>query len=130
MSQVSNSSTVKKFESNMIVGRQHGAVYSDSGYALTLTHSHAIVWPYAVNAPSPETFTFALPYPSKHISDPLPLGSLVSASASSAEPGLVVVIPTTGKVTYWESIASAATLDLIRQQRNGVELTIPGILSG
>jgi nuclear pore complex protein Nup133 len=41
-----------------------------------------------------------------------------------------VVIPTTGKVTYWESIASAATLDLIRQQRNGVETTIQGMLSG
>ena len=42
----------------------------------------------------------------------------------------MVVIPSTGKVTYWESIASAATLDLIRQQRNGVELTIPGMYSG
>lgn len=113
-----------------VTARQHGAVYSDTGYAITLTHSHAIVWPYAVTVPSPETFTFALPYPSKHVSDPLPLGSLVSASASSAEPGLVVVIPSTGKITYWESIASAATLDLIRQQRNGVELTIPGMYSG
>jgi nuclear pore complex protein Nup133 len=54
---------------------------------------------------------------------------LVSASASSSEPGLVVVVPTTGKITYWESIASAATLDL-RLQRNGVELAIAGMLSG
>lgn len=78
---------------------------------------------------SPETFTFALPSPSKHVSDPLPLGCLVSASASSSDPGLVVVVPTTGRITYWESISSAATLDL-RLQRSGVELTIPGILSG
>ena len=41
----------------------------------------------------------------------------------------MVVIPTTGKITYWESIASAATLDL-RLQRNGVELSIVGMLSG
>ncbi|KAH8685964.1 Non-repetitive/WGA-negative nucleoporin C-terminal-domain-containing protein [Tricladium varicosporioides] len=109
--------------------RQHGAIYSDSGYALSLTHTHAIVWPYAVNAPSPETFTFAIPQPSKHFTDPLPLGSLVSASASSSEPGLVVVVPTTGRITYWESIASAATLDL-RLQRNGVELSISGMYSG
>ncbi|KAF4636233.1 hypothetical protein G7Y89_g1852 [Cudoniella acicularis] len=108
--------------------RQHGAIYSDSGYALSLTHTHAIVWPYAINVASPETFTFAIPHPSKHLSDPLPLGSLVSASASSSEPGLVVV-PTTGKITYWESIASAATLDL-RLQRNGVDLSISGMLSG
>ncbi|KAH7356516.1 Non-repetitive/WGA-negative nucleoporin C-terminal-domain-containing protein [Rhexocercosporidium sp. MPI-PUGE-AT-0058] len=108
---------------------QHGAINSDSGYALTLTHTHAIVWPYAANIQSPETFTFALPQPSKHASDPLPLGSLVSHSASSTEPGLVVVIPTSGKITYWESVSSAATLDL-RLQRNGVELSIPGMLSG
>lgn len=87
------------------------------------------MWPYVANTPSPETFTFALPHPSKHTSDPLPIGSLVSASASSLEPGLVVVIPTTGRIIYWESIASAATLDL-RLQRNGVELSIPGMLSG
>ena len=108
---------------------QHGAINSENGYALTLTHTHAIVWPYAANIQSPETFTFALPQPSKRASDPLPLGSLVSHSASSTEPGLVVVIPTSGKITYWESVSSAATLDL-RLQRNGVDLSIPGMMSG
>jgi nuclear pore complex protein Nup133 len=39
-------------------------------------------------------------------------------------------MPTSGRITYWESIASATTLDLIRQQRNGVELTISGLLHG
>ncbi|KAH8821044.1 Non-repetitive/WGA-negative nucleoporin C-terminal-domain-containing protein [Xylogone sp. PMI_703] len=112
------------------IGHQHGAIFSENGYALALTHTHAVVWPYAVNTPSPETFTFTLPYPSKHISDPLPLGTLVSASASNPDPGLVVIIPTSGKITYWESIASAATLDLIREQRNGIESSIQGILSG
>ncbi|KAL5345102.1 hypothetical protein ACLOAV_010056, partial [Pseudogymnoascus australis] len=111
-------------------GRQHGAIYSDSGYALAFTTTHALVWPYALNTTNPETFTFALPYPAKHTSEHLPLGSLVSASASTPEPGLVVVMPSSGKITYWESIASAATLDLIQQQRNGVELTIPGLLHG
>ncbi|QSZ32551.1 hypothetical protein DSL72_002129 [Monilinia vaccinii-corymbosi] len=113
-----------------VTARQHGAIFSDSGYALALTHSHAFVWPYAVNIPSPETFTFTLPHSTKHGSDPLPLGSLVSPSASSPEPGLVIVIPTTGKITYWESIASAATLDLIKLKSNGVGSTIPGMLSG
>ncbi|KAN0108353.1 Non-repetitive/WGA-negative nucleoporin C-terminal domain containing protein [Hyaloscypha variabilis] len=112
-----------------VTDHQHGAIYSDSGYALTLTHTHAIVWPYAVNIPSPETFSFELPHPSKPATSPLPLGTLVSASASSSEPGLVVVIPSSGKVTYWETISSAATLDL-RLQRNGVDTTIQGMLSG
>ncbi|CAG8960167.1 hypothetical protein HYFRA_00010646 [Hymenoscyphus fraxineus] len=111
------------------MSRQHGAIYSDSGYALALTHTHAIVWPYTAHEASPESFSFALPEASKNTFDPLPLGSLVSASASSEEPGLVVIIPNTGKITYWESIASAATLNL-RLQRNGVEEKIAGMMSG
>ena len=38
-------------------------------------------------------------------------------------------MPTTGKVSYWESISSAATLDFLRQQRNGVEDVINGLSS-
>lgn len=110
-------------------GRQHGTVDSSTGYALTVTHTHAVVWPYAVATPSPESFVFTLPYPSRHLSDPLPLASLVSPSASSSEPGLVVVMPTSGKITYWESISSATTLDFMRQQRNGVEDSISGMWS-
>ncbi|WYZ41863.1 hypothetical protein EsH8_V_000758 [Colletotrichum jinshuiense] len=109
--------------------KQHGGIFSN-GYALTLTQTHAIVWPYTTPTQSPETFTFTLPYPSKHASDPLPLGCLVSPSASSTEPGLVVVMPVSGKIAYWESISSAATLDFIRQQRHGVEGSVSGMFSG
>lgn len=110
-------------------GHQHGSIYSANGYAVSLTHTHAIVWAYTTNGPTPETFTFTLPYPSRHASDPLPLGALVAPSASSEEPGLVVVMPTTGKVSYWESISSAATLDFLHQQRTSVEDVVPGISS-
>jgi nuclear pore complex protein Nup133 len=109
--------------------RQHGAIYSSTGYALTLTHTHALVWPYTATNPSPETFTFALPYPSKHQSEPLPLGALVPPTTSHDEPGLVVVMPVSGKISYWESISSAATLDFIRQQRSGVDGSISGMWS-
>ncbi|KAI1372891.1 Nup133 N terminal like-domain-containing protein [Hypoxylon crocopeplum] len=110
--------------------RQHGSADSSTGYALSLSHTHAIVWPYATPTPSPEFFAFTLPYPSKHSTDPLPLGALVPPSASSSEPGLVIVMPTSGKVSYWESISSATTLDFIRQQQSGIEDSIPGMLSG
>ncbi|TGJ81546.1 hypothetical protein E0Z10_g7213 [Xylaria hypoxylon] len=110
--------------------RQHGFVDTSIGCALSLTHTHAVVWPYAAASPSPESFTFTLPYPSKHSTDPLPLGLLVSPSASSSEPGLVVVMPTSGRITYWESISSATTLDFMRQQRTGVEDFISGMYSG
>ena len=103
---------------------------TSTGFALSLTHTHAVVWPYTAPALSPESFTFTLPYPSKHATDPLPLGLLVSPSASSSEPGLVVVMPTSGKITYWESISSATTLDFMRQQRTGVEDSISGMCSG
>ncbi|KAK6222952.1 hypothetical protein LQW54_000764 [Pestalotiopsis sp. IQ-011] len=109
--------------------RQHGFLDPSTGYALSLTHTHAVVWPYAASSPSPESFVFSLPYPSRHSSDPLPLGSLTPPSASSSEPGLVVVMPTSGNITYWESISSATTLDFIRQQRNGVEDSISGMWS-
>ncbi|KAI1001884.1 Nucleoporin [Podosphaera aphanis] len=108
---------------------QHGAIYSELGYALTLTHTHAIIWLYAANISSPEVFVFALNHHHNNKTDPLPIGSLVSSSASSPNPGLVVIIPTTGKITYWESISCAATLDF-RLQRNGVEHTITGLASG
>ncbi|RKF47375.1 Nucleoporin NUP133 [Golovinomyces cichoracearum] len=109
--------------------RQHGSFNSRNGYALVLTHTHAFVWLYSVNSSSPETFMFTLDQSSNLTSGPLPIGSLVSASASSSIPGLVVVIPSTGKVTYWESVSSAATYDL-KLQKNGVELTIPGLSFG
>lgn len=110
--------------------RQHGSADSSTGYALSLSHTHAIVWPYATHTQSPESFTFTLPYPSKHSTDPLPLGALVPPSASSSEPGLVVVMPSSGKVTYWESISSATTLDFMRHQQNGIEDSITGMFSG
>ncbi|KAI9851477.1 MAG: hypothetical protein M1838_003552 [Thelocarpon superellum] len=107
-----------------------GGVFGDASYAVALTATHALVWPYTSTAPSPETFSFTLPYPSKNSSDPLPLGALVTASTATVEPGLVVVMPSTGKITYWESITSAAALDLIRQQRLGVEGSVGSLLSG
>ncbi|KXJ90994.1 Nup133 N terminal like-domain-containing protein [Microdochium bolleyi] len=110
--------------------RRHGSLDSSSGYALSIDHTRAIVWQYSAPTQAPESFSFTLPQPSKHASDPLPIGSLVSPSASSSEPGLVVVMPTTGKITYWESISSATTLDFMRQQRNGLEDTVSGMFSG
>ncbi|KAM7198668.1 Non-repetitive/WGA-negative nucleoporin C-terminal domain containing protein [Rhypophila sp. PSN 637] len=109
--------------------RYHGAIYSSNGYALALTLTHAVVWPYTSTLASPETFTFALPYPSKNSADPLPLGSLVAPSTSSENPGLVVVMPVSGKISYWESISTASTLGL-NKTPHGLEETISGMFSG
>ncbi|RCI08342.1 hypothetical protein L249_8817 [Ophiocordyceps polyrhachis-furcata BCC 54312] len=111
------------------LGNQRAEIFPASGYALSLTPTHAVVWPYNAPAQSPETFTFALPSASKP-GDPLPVASLVSPSASSSEPGLVVVMSGSGKVVYWESISSAATFAFIKRDRSGVEHMISGMSSG
>ncbi|KAI9822746.1 MAG: hypothetical protein M1832_002979 [Thelocarpon impressellum] len=110
--------------------RAHGSIFPEASYALALSATHALIWPYATSVSSPETFSFSLPHPSRRREDPLPLGSLVTASASDAEPGLVIVMPLSGKVTYWESITSAAALDLVRQQRLGVDGSVGSMMSG
>ncbi|KAI9796559.1 MAG: hypothetical protein M1833_006123 [Piccolia ochrophora] len=115
---------------NRPTDRLTGLMVPGSPYALALTPGHALVWSYESPVSSPETFTFVLPYPSKNISDPLPLGSIVTASALSGDTGLVVVMPLTGKITYWESITSAGALDIMRQQRHGFEGSVGRILSG
>jgi nuclear pore complex protein Nup133 len=107
---------------------QHAEIFSSFGYALTLTSTHAIVWPYTSTAQSPETFPFTLPSSNKS-TDPLPVGCLVSPSAASTEPGLVVVMAG-GKVVYWESISSAATFAFIKNGHSGIEYAISGMSSG
>lgn len=42
----------------------------------------------------------------------------------------MVVMPVSGKISFWEHISSAATLDYFRQQKTGVEETVPGMFSG
>lgn len=108
---------------------QSADISSSFGYGLSLTATHAMVWPYNSTSQSPETFVFTLPSASKP-TDPLPVGSLVSPSASSTEPGLVVVMAGSGKVVFWESISSAATFAFIKKDRSGVEHMISGMGSG
>lgn len=95
-----------------------------------MTPTHALIWPYKATSSCPETFVFTLSNGAREKSQSCPLGALVTASVFPAEPGLVVVMPTTGKITYWDSITSAAALDLTRQQRRGVEGSVGSMLSG
>ncbi|KLJ11057.1 hypothetical protein EMPG_13664 [Blastomyces silverae] len=61
--------------------------------------------------------------------DPLPLGTFISKSAEG-NPGLMVVVPSTGKITLWETVSNAAILGLMKQRQNGIQGEIPGMLSG
>ncbi|KAH0613283.1 uncharacterized protein H6S33_009663 [Morchella sextelata] len=94
---------------------------STNGHALLLSHTDAYVWQYTTTHTIPHTLSFPLPRdesPSPH--NPFPLGALVSPSANSTEPGLVVVMPMSGRIAYWDSVGSAVAEGLFTKKR-GVE---------
>ena len=95
-----------------------------------MTQSQAIVWRYAQGTMSAEQLkplNIKLLHPSNNSRHPLPLGILVP---TSAEPALLVVMPTSGKITYWESLIGAANVDSNRQKQQCVQGTVSGMLSG
>ncbi|KAK4939610.1 hypothetical protein LTR10_020110 [Elasticomyces elasticus] len=99
------------------------------GFALALTHSDAIIWPYHSSASTPssrDVVTFKLPFPPASVDDPLPLATFTSKSASG-EPGIVAVSSKWGKVVYWETISNASSL--IPGQTSSVQGSIPGMTS-
>ncbi|KAJ5172270.1 hypothetical protein N7492_004863 [Penicillium capsulatum] len=100
--------------------------------ALALTSSHAITWPYSVpsSTPSPsETFTVPIPESCRDLNGALPLGVLLSTATGEC-PGLLVIIPSTGKIIYWETVSSAASLGLSRQKQSGIQGSVSGLLTG
>ena len=102
------------------------------GYALVLTQLHAVIWPYLISASSPspaDIFTLALPEPCRDPAASAPLGVLLS-TATTGPPGLMVIIPSTGRIVYWETVSSATSLGLSRHRQNGLQGSISGLLSG
>ena len=102
------------------------------GYALVLTQLHAVIWPYLISASSPspaDIFTLALPEPCRDPAASAPLGVLLS-TATAGPPGLIVIIPSTGRIVYWETVSSATSLGLSRHRQNGLQGSISGLLSG
>ena len=95
-----------------------------------MTKTEAIVWRY-VQEMGPIDHTrpvhIKLLESSSNPRHPLPLGILIP---TSAEPALLVVMPTNGKVTYWDSLSSAASADSHRQKQQSVQGTVSGLLSG
>lgn len=101
------------------------------GYALALTHTDALIWPFNSSASTPssrDVINFKLPFPPSSVEDPLPLATFTAKSASG-EPGLLVVSSRWGKVVYWETISSASSF-LPGQTSSGVQGSVPGLMSG
>lgn len=101
------------------------------GYAVTLTSTQAIVWRYKQNnAPGEGSrpLVVKLPYPSEIPRSPLPLGIVVH-DTGVGELALLVVMPNSGKVTYWENVLLAANMDLVRQKPQGLHGVVNGMHS-
>ncbi|KAH2224050.1 hypothetical protein KXV58_004320 [Aspergillus fumigatus] len=101
-----------------------------NGYALALTASHAIIWPYSpsASASSPvDVFTLTIPESCRESHGAPPLGTFLS-SANGDIPGLMVVMPYTGRIIYWETISHAGSLGLPRQKQSGLQGHVPGLL--
>ncbi|KAK9459422.1 Nup133 N terminal like-domain-containing protein [Lipomyces oligophaga] len=101
-----------------------GSLDSTTDYALLVSPTSAFVWRYT----SPDHLPNTISFPIVNATGALPLGVLVSPSAGDSEPGLVLVHPHTGELTYWEAVGEALTEGLLHRKK-GVEAKI-GLYQG
>lgn len=80
-------------------GSNFNGVAADS-YGLLLSNDSAFIFPYTSSSTVPPILTFPLPQGEDRL-----LGALVPGSTN--EPGLLVVMPTAGRIGYWPAIHSA-----------------------
>ncbi|KAL8908618.1 MAG: hypothetical protein Q9207_000706 [Kuettlingeria erythrocarpa] len=122
--------TPAQFQTDQGSLRWHGSLAPGMGYAVATTPTEALVWRYKHGTnptDSSKPLVVRLVHASSNANHPLPLVLLVP---SSPEPGLLVVTPVSGKVTYWETLSSAASVDLSRQIQQAIQGTITGLASG
>ena len=127
---MSTAKEIRSEKSDQCTGKWHGDISPSLGYALAMTQSQAIVWRYAQGTMSAEQvkpLNIKLLHPSNISRHPLPLGILVP---TSTEPALLVVMPMSGKISYWESLTSAASVDSNRQKQQSVQGAVSGMMSG
>lgn len=112
------------------IEKWHGAIATHIGFAVAMTHIQAIVWRYIQGIDSKETshpLIIQLQYSASDARSPLPHGLVVT---TSAEPSFLVVTATSGHITYWESLSSAASIDTNRQRQQATQGTVIGMVSG
>ena len=114
----------------MNIGKWRGEIFTQLGFALAMTQTHAIIWRYTSTSHSADhlkPLSIRLPNSSSNPRHPLPLGVLVP---TSSEPSFLVLNPTNGKISYWETLSSAASVEPIRQKQQSVQGSVSGLMSG
>ncbi|KAI4092936.1 MAG: hypothetical protein LQ344_003184 [Seirophora lacunosa] len=122
--------TPAQFQSHRGSVKWQGQLAPGIGYAVATTQVEALVWRYKQGANASDAskpLIIRLPHAAPNAKQPLPLALLVP---SSPEPGLLIVRPVSGKITYWETLSSAANVDLNRQKQQAIQGTIVGLASG
>ena len=99
-----------------------------STHTLAITHDNAYIWDYNLSVSTPVPQIISLTNLSKY-GQPLPLGSIVRNGPSS-DISLVIVLPSTGKIFFWESVDLVGTRNLFHQRPERVEGSVGGLLSG
>ncbi|QGA13646.1 hypothetical protein EYB26_001296 [Talaromyces marneffei] len=84
----------------------------ESGFALLLSESRALVWPYHTNGPARGG------------------NDLLSVSLPDWLPGLFIVVPATGKMIYWETASNATFVGIAKQKQSGLQGSISGLFYG
>ncbi|KAL9001228.1 MAG: hypothetical protein Q9169_000412 [Polycauliona sp. 2 TL-2023] len=122
--------TPVQFQEQGSSGKWHGNLAPTLGYAVATTPTQAFIWRYK-HSSNATTSSKPTVVPLLHVADspedPLPLGVLVP---SSLEPGLLIIMPVSGKVSYWDSLSSAASVDRGRQRQQAIQGTVTGLAAG
>ncbi|KAL8673485.1 MAG: hypothetical protein Q9168_002091 [Polycauliona sp. 1 TL-2023] len=111
-------------------GKWHGNLASNLGYAVATTQTQAFIWRYKHTSSatgSSKPTVVPLLHVANSSEDPLPLAVLVP---TSLEPGLLIIMPVSGKVSYWDSLSSAASVDRGRQRQQAIQGTVTGLAAG
>ncbi|KAL8944033.1 MAG: hypothetical protein Q9211_000739 [Gyalolechia sp. 1 TL-2023] len=122
--------TPLQLQDHRSLAKWHGELAPGIGYAIATTPTDALVWRYkqgANAADSSKPMIIRLLHGSQGGNQPLPLAILLP---SPSEPGLLIVMPGSGKVNYWETLSGAASVDPGRQKQQAVQGTVSGLATG
>ncbi|KAF5016948.1 hypothetical protein F66182_11208, partial [Fusarium sp. NRRL 66182] len=101
---------------------------SESGFALLLSESRALIWPYHTNVPARGgggLLSVSLSEWCTNDGDAL-MGTLIS-NATCTVPGLFIIVPATGKMIYWETASNATFVGIAKQKQSGLQGSITGL---
>ncbi|KAL2314113.1 Importin N-terminal domain-containing protein [Schizosaccharomyces pombe] len=111
---------LKHFNSKIINDHPlSGSCYTDIGYALINSRKACFILSYrqSLGTAEPPTITFPLPEEdSNGFSGQNALTAFVPSDASDKEPGLLIVMPISGRIAYWTSIGNALAQSYICPQ--------------